>query len=140
MQKRWNIFLFLMIMHSYVAWTKFSNYLQGFNVIAVLENIWKYYISNSKGNTHGGVSLLYIWMLQAKDFTKKSPPRFFSVELGNFFRIEIKSNSCWISQNIVSEKVKEILRRRGGGIGYIYIYSIYIYRYIDIYVDICIFI
>ena len=140
MQKRWNIFLFLMIMHSYVAWTKFSNYLQGFNVIAVLENIWKYYISNSKGNTHGGVSLLYIWMLQAKDFTKKSPPRFFSVELGNFFRIEIKSNSCWISQNIVSEKVKEILRRRSGGIGYIFIYSLYIYRYIDIYIDICIFI
>ena len=140
MQKRWNIFLFLMIMHSYVAWTKFSNYLQGFNVIAVLENIWKYYISNSKGNTHGGVSLLYIWMLQAKDFTKKSPPRFFSVELGNFFRIEIKSNSCWISQNIVSEKVKEILRRRDGGIGYIFIYSLYIYRYIDIYIDICIFI
>ena len=35
----------------------------------------------------------------------------------NFFRINIRKNSWRIAQKILSKKVKQVLKRRGGGTG-----------------------
>ena len=63
-QRRSNVFPFLMTMHKYVGnvkkicqgtWTKTINYLQGFHIKAVLENTSYHDLSNSKENTHCGI-------------------------------------------------------------------------------------
>ena len=67
---------------------------QLFARIPISENISKYDISDSKEDTYRGVSLKQIWMLQAKGFSKKPPPKFLFRSLENFFKIDIK-NSSW---------------------------------------------
>ena len=64
--------------------TKFINNLLGFHIIAISENTSKYDISDSKEGTYHGVPLQQIWMLQANNFSERTPPRVF-LELGKFF-------------------------------------------------------
>ena len=67
--------------------TKFTNYLQGFHIIAISENTSKYDISDFKEYTYLGVPLQQICIRKAKNFSKRTPPRF-------SFRIDKKNNSC----------------------------------------------
>ena len=76
--------------------TKFINYLQGFHITVILENILKHASSDSKKETYRGAPLQQIWILQANDFFQKFPPRFFIYlfiylficyfEFGEFFK------------------------------------------------------
>ena len=74
MQKRWSIFplsvsynLLMIIWKAYLE--KSLNdlnkiyYLQGFHIIAISENTWKYDISDFKEDTYYGAPLQQIWML-----------------------------------------------------------------------------
>ena len=42
---------------------KFINYSRGFYIIAILENTWKYGVSDSKEDTYCRVPLQQIWKL-----------------------------------------------------------------------------
>ena len=94
---------------------KLINYLQVFHKIRVLENPSKYNLSYSKGITYRRVPLHWLWILLAKILQKKnSTAVFFFRVWRKFFRVDVKNNSCWIAQNILSEKVRQVKQRRGG--------------------------
>ena len=56
------------------------------------------------------VPLQQNWMLQANDFSKKTPPKFFFWSSANFFSIDIEQLLVNSSENILSKKVKEVVR------------------------------
>ena len=81
--------------------TKFINYLQGFHIIAISKNTSKYDIFDSG-------------YCKPTTFPKEIRQELFW-SLANFFRIDMKNNSCRIAPKILSKKVKQAQQRRVRG-------------------------
>ena len=61
------------------------------------------------------IPLQQICMLVSQRLFQKNPHHVFFRSLTKFLRIDIKNNSWRIAQKILSEKVKQLLKRRGRG-------------------------
>ena len=114
MERWWNVFTFHMT--SIIMWAMFwiitkgleqnlSIILQESHIIAILENPSKDDLTNSKENNYCRFHFSKFWCFKPKTLPKKTPSRFFWEGDWNFVRVDIKNNSYWIAQSMLSKEV-----------------------------------
>ena len=93
MQRRWNVFQFLitklmtickLCLKKSSTRTKFINYLQGFHIIAISKNTSKYEISRSKEDTSRGSTSANLDAVSEQ--LSKRTPQPYCLEFGKFFQ------------------------------------------------------